>query len=485
MTQMADDRKEVSEEQVAFSGQSSTIRGQLLLASLFPLAFFSLLSILVMAVALYQVTLRLALQSNMAEARSAADELAKIATGNILPTDNDTLSILRSLNIENGSRLYLVDGNGKVLASSNPELASLPINKDELQAYIQEAKPASQLMVSAISGDQAIIAFAPLAENEGALLEVSWTAIQAPATYYQVTLAGLLALGTVFSLYMLSLSIGRVIRPIADLADSAVRTVPGSLFRPMEEQGPVEIKALIRAFNQMVIRLAEQQGALRQYAHQALLSQEEERQRLSHELHDGTVQDLVGLAQRVELCRSELVRDPHQARRRLDELQGLVEQTLNDVRRISNALRPSILEDLGLPVALQALCSDLEKQMPSVRCECMVSGKQRRLPPDVELAVFRVVQEALVNIRKHVPDATLVQVELKFQEGEIQAVICNDGATLPDLDVRSLVRTGHLGLAGMYERARLFHGKLDVTAVPGDGTKITLRLPNKEISDVE
>ena len=322
MTQMADDRKEVSEEQVAFPGQSSTIRGQLLLASLFPLAFFSLLSILVMAVALYQVTLRLALQSNMAEARSAADELAKIATGNILPTDNDTLSILRSLNIENGSRLYLVDGNGKVLASSNPELASLPINKDELQAYIQEAKPASQLMVSAISGDQAIIAFAPLAENEGALLEVSWTAIQAPATYYQVTLAGLLALGTVFSLYMLSLSIGRVIRPIADLADSAVRTVPGSLFRPMEEQGPVEIKALIRAFNQMVIRLAEQQGALRQYAHQALLSQEEERQRLSHELHDGTVQDLVGLAQRVELCRSELERDPHQARRRLDELRG-------------------------------------------------------------------------------------------------------------------------------------------------------------------
>ena len=162
-----------------------------------------------------------------------------------------------------------------------------------------------------------------------------------------------------------------------------------------------------------------------------------------------------------------------------------MEQTLNDVRRISNALRPSILEDLGLPVALQALCSDLEKQMPSVRCECMVSGKQRRLPPDVELAVFRVVQEALVNIRKHVPDATLVQVELKFQEGETQAVICNDGAALPDLDVRSLVRTGHLGLAGMYERARLFHGKLDVTAVPGDGTKITLRLPNKEISDVE
>ena len=84
--------------------------------------------------------------------------------------------------------------------------------------------------------------------------------------------------------------------------------------RAVPEHGPQEIRSLITAFNQMVIRLAEQQTALRQYAHKALLSQEEERQRLSHELHDGTLQDLVGLAQRVELCRNELERDPQAAR---------------------------------------------------------------------------------------------------------------------------------------------------------------------------
>ena len=104
--------------------------------------------------------------------------------------------------------------------------------------------------------------------------------------------------------------------------------VPGSLFRPMAEQGPLELRLLIKAFNKMVVQLAEQQSSLRQYAHKALLSQEEERQRLSHELHDGTMQDLVGLVQRVELCRSEMDRDPLLARRRLDELQGLLEQTL-------------------------------------------------------------------------------------------------------------------------------------------------------------
>jgi len=479
MSETADGQYVAPEMQGQLSGRGTTIRRQLILASLFPLAFFGLLSILVTSVSLNQVTLRIALQGNLAEVRSAAADLTKIATGQPFPSSNDISGILHSLNAENGSRLYLVDRNGKLLSDSIPGLMSLPLSNDELQVFIREGKSVSRLMVSSNSGDEAIISFAPLpVVNGGVILEDPWTSILAPASYYQLVLAGLLALGTVFSLYMLSLSIGRVIRPIAELADSAIRAIPGSVFHPMTEQGPVELQDLIKAFNQMVIRLAEQQEAVRQYAHKALLSQEEERQRLSHELHDGTVQDLVGLAQRVELCRSEMAHDPELARRRLDELQDLVEQTLGDVRRISNALRPSILEDLGLSVALQALCSDLEKQIPSVHCGCAVSGEQRRLPPDVELAIFRVVQEALVNIRKHAPNAEHAQVELVFREEDIQAVIRNDGATLPDLDVRSLVRTGHLGLAGMYERARLFHGELDIVADPGGGTTVTLRLPS-------
>jgi two-component system sensor histidine kinase DegS len=170
-------------------------------------------------------------------------------------------------------------------------------------------------------------------------------------------------------------------------------------------------------------------------------------------------------------------RDPLLARRRLDELQGLLEQTLGEVRRISNALRPSILEDLGLPAALQALCSDLQKQMPSIQCQCVVSGGERRLSPDLELAVFRVVQEALGNIRKHVRSATHVEVQMKFGENEIRTVVRNDGPIFPTPDVRSLVRNGHLGLAGMYERARLFHGELNISSDPAKGTTVRLRLP--------
>ncbi len=180
----------------------------------------------------------------------------------------------------------------------------------------------------------------------------------------------------------------------------------------------------------MVIRLAEQQSLMRQYADKALLSQEEERQRLSHELHDGTLQDLVGLSQRVELCRNELDRSPEIARSRLDELHRLLGQAIEDVRRISNALRPPVLEDFGLSVALDALCKDLSQEKPDLHCEYLISGTQRRLQPDLELAIYRVVQEALANIRKHAHNATLVQLEIFYSETEIRVRIKNDGSGL-------------------------------------------------------
>jgi two-component system, NarL family, sensor histidine kinase UhpB len=452
----------------------STIRSQLLWASLFPLAFFGLLSTLVTSSALNQMMLDLVLQRNTAQVQVLADLLAQ--NPNVYtPTTHDLHSVLQTLEPVAGSHLYLVDAQGQLMISSSDGLVNLPFNVEPL---ILNDKPGSQLLQSTITLDTAVISFALLpGEKIWVIFEEPWAANMLPAFYYQLVLVGLLGLGTALSLGMLSLSIGRVIRPIAVLAENATEAVPGSVFHPVPERGPLEIRSLINAFNQMVIRLAEQQTVLRQYAHKALLSQEEERQRLSHELHDGTLQDLVGLTQRVELCRNELERDPLLARRRLDELHGLLERTLGDVRRISNALRPPVLEDLGLPVALDALCKDLKQDKPFLACEYIVSGDARRLQPDLELAVYRVVQEALTNVRKHAQDASFVQVELSFGGDEIRAIIKNDGAIFTDQGVRSFVRSGHLGLAGMYERARLFGGTLDVVSDQNKNTVVTLQLP--------
>jgi len=453
----------------------SPIRAQLLWAALFPLAAFGLLTTLVISTALYNVVSSLVIQRNTAQAQVVAQGF----TPGLAPTGAALDSVLQSIQPVGGSQLYLIDAQGKPVAVSSAGPGSLPLTGAELAQLAQNWAPAGQLMESSATKDEVMVSFAPMpGQKMGVVLTEPWSGIMAPAFYYQLVLVGLLVLGTALCLGMLALSLGRVVRPIAVLAENASGAIPGSVFHPIPEHGPREIRTLINAFNQMVIRLAEQQSTLRQYAHKALLSQEDERQRLSHELHDGTVQDLVGLAQRVELCRNELDSDPQLARRRLDELQKLLAQTLASVRRISIALRPPVLEDFGLSIALDALTKDLQQEKPALRCDYTISGKARRLAPELELAVYRVVQEALANVRKHAQDATRVQVEVAFSEAEIQATVKNDGAAFANQDVRAFVRSGHLGLAGMYERASLFGGKLEISSDKEENTVVALRLPS-------
>jgi signal transduction histidine kinase len=444
------------------------------------LTFFGLLILLALSAALYQVTLDFVTQRNTAQAQVLAHTIAPELANGVVPTPAKLDAALQTLAPVDGSMLYVVDLHDNLVAASEAGVTNLPLDKDAFLQFTHNGVPTSQLMESTATRDEVVASFAPLpGQTLGMVLTEPWTAILSPTFYFQLVLAALLILGIALSLVMLSVSIGRVTRPIAALAENATGAVPGSTFHPVAvpEHGPQEIRSLITAFNQMVIRLAEQQTALRQYAHKALLSQEEERQRLSHELHDGTLQDLVGLAQRVELCRNELERDPQAARQRLEELQRLLGQTLDDVRRISNALRPPVLEDLGLSIALDALCKDLQQEKPVLRCEYTISGQAQRLQPDLELAVYRVVQEALANIRKHARGATRVQVELAFGDAEVRATVRNDGASFANWDVRTSVRSGHLGLAGMYERARLFGGTLDITSDPNEDTVVTLTLP--------
>jgi signal transduction histidine kinase len=457
---------------------SSTIRAQLLWASLFPLICFGLLSILVTSSAFNKIIISQILERTTAQVQVLGNDLSQKMDKGLNPSNLDFQKTLQSINPVQGSQLYLLDAKGQLIGGTDNNQGQLPIPMEELVYVTQAPSPSSRVVKSDAQSDERIISYMELPDRGWTvLLTEPLSENMKPALYYQVVLVGLLMLGTILSLGMLSLSIGRIIRPIAVLAEHATSAIPGSIFHPVPERGPLEIRSLTHAFNQMVIRLAEQQTILRQYAHKALLSQEEERQRLSHELHDGTLQDLIGLTQRVELCRNELDRDPLMARRRLDELHTLLGQTLDDVRRISNALRPPVLEDFGLQVALDSLCKDLQQEKPSLLCEYLVNGIVQRLQPDLELAVYRVVQEALANIRKHAQDVTQVKVQLIFEPGEIKASIENNGSPFIQQSLPTLVRSGHLGLAGMVERARLFGGTLDINVDSDQKTIVILKLP--------
>ncbi len=291
---------------------------------------------------------------------------------------------------------------------------------------------------------------------------------------------GWLLLGALGALVALFVSVRRVTRPLDALTREAQRVVAGECYRPLSPTGPPELRALIMAVNQMVTRLEAQQAALQEYTREVLRSQEAERQRISRDLHDETMQGLVGLAGRIELCRKALVEGAtDEVGARLAELHTLARDALADVQRMSRHLRPRMLEDLGLPAALQALCEELARHMPmaSARVHCEIVGTPLRLPDELELTAFRVVQEALTNVRKHARRATRVNVTLSFEDGELLTLIEDDGPGFTPDTSESWMREGHLGLAGMRERARLFGGELMVISAPGEGTYIRLRLP--------
>lgn len=447
---------------------STPIRSQLLWASLFPLLIFGLLTILVMSTVLGRSTLDLARQRNTAWVQLAGNVINVQLQQGHLPTSNDLKALSTSLGMDPGAVLLLIDEDGTVLASSSAD--TIP------DGFLQKAP--SQSDSSAIGLDGWMTTTHPLSESYyQVVLAVPENDVLASQRNYQALMAVLILLGVGLSLVMLSLSIDRVIRPIRFMSQQASEAVPGSTFRPLRETGPKEIRALINAFNKMVIRLAKQQSEIRQYAHKALLSQEEERLRLSRELHDGTLQDLVALNQRVELCQNELQSDRSQARTRLVEIHNLLQTTISDVRRISIALRPPVLEDFGLVAAVKALCKEMGDNKPNLTCEFKVNGEVLRLSADLELAVFRVIQEALTNIQKHVPGSTRVNVTLTYAKKWITTIIINNGGSFSTIDTQRHVRSGHLGLAGMQERAKLFNGSFNIATLEGNQTKITLALP--------
>ncbi len=460
----------------------TTIRSQLLWASVFPLIFFGMLTVLVTSTALYELTLNNSIERNTAQVQLMSDAVEQQIKNGLRPDASSLFNILHAVNPDALGQLYFFDSNGNLLQNTigTPDVVEIAILKSSLiTGYIA---PTSKLLDSAVANEKNLVSIAALSSGSHYIVFTEpWSEIVAPTLYYQLIFIGLWILGIVFSLGMLSVSVSRIIRPIAVLVENATGAVPGSIFHPVPQHGPKEIRALTNEFNQMVIRLAEQQHSLRQYAHKALLSQEEERQRLSHELHDGTLQDMVGLVQRVELCRNDLDTNPAYAKQRLDDLHDLLNKTIEDIRRMSIALRPPVLEDFGLPIALDALCKDLQQEKPGLVINYVVEGENQRLQSDLELAIYRVVQEALTNIRKHVKDVSQVSVELAFGETEVKAVIKNNGAVFSNYNVNQFVQSGHLGLAGMYERARLFGGSLTITSDDEDNTVVCIQMPYLQI----
>lgn len=218
------------------------------------------------------------------------------------------------------------------------------------------------------------------------------------------------------------------------------------------------------------------QENMRLYIQQITRAQEEERSRIARELHDSTAQELIALLHQVE----GLLRDKEKLP--LSEAEGLwkvyeqIKGVLQEVRYFGRDLRPSILDDLGLRVALEWLVEQLQTEH-NVECSFRVLGKERRLPTEAEVMIFRIVQEAIRNIGKH-SRASKAEVTVKFGPREATITVTDNGVGFQlSESVGDLTRAGKLGLAGMQERAKLLGGSLSVQSEPGKGTTIVVKAP--------
>ena len=208
-----------------------------------------------------------------------------------------------------------------------------------------------------------------------------------------------------------------------------------------------------------------------QLAFKIIQAQEEERKRVAREIHDGPAQSMANLVLRTEVVQQILKEDKDQAINELDDLKDIVRSSVKDIRKIIYDLRPMSLDDLGLVPTLRKYIDDFTTET-GIMVELMIRGEERTLPSSYEITIFRLVQEALTNMRKH-SDANSGRVQIEFTRNDIKILIIDDGRGFDQNDDFK----NSYGIISMKERCKLLQGDFKISSEPGKGTRISIVLP--------
>jgi two-component system sensor histidine kinase DegS len=204
--------------------------------------------------------------------------------------------------------------------------------------------------------------------------------------------------------------------------------------------------------------------------------QEEERRRIARGIHDGPAQSMANVVLRAEYCEQLLDKKPELLREELRALKEFTCSNLEDIRKIIFDLRPMDLDDLGLVPAIKRYAADFADKY-KIRAEVNVLGEPRRYIPAMEIALFRIMQEALNNVWKHA-QAGEVKIIVETTPLAVTMIIKDDGI---GFNVDQKQSNDCFGLRGMREWAAILRGTLRIASVVGKGTSITVRVPVEEV----
>jgi len=205
-------------------------------------------------------------------------------------------------------------------------------------------------------------------------------------------------------------------------------------------------------------------------------AQEEERKRLSREIHDGPAQMLANVLLRTDLIDLAYHQKGQEAaQKEIKELKVMVRNALSEVRRIIYDLRPMALDDLGLVPTLKKYILTTEEYNPTSKINFQIYGEGQRLQPNLEVAIFRLVQECLTNGTKH-GKFSEAWVKIEWVKQKINIIVKDNGVGFDP----SIVKEKSFGLLGMRERVELLNGTMKIISFPGNGTTILFSIPTKE-----
>jgi two-component system sensor histidine kinase UhpB len=282
--------------------------------------------------------------------------------------------------------------------------------------------------------------------------------------------------GAVVSVAVNAVIIQLALEPVRLLKQTADEVQQGDLDAriPLSPLADREMAQLTLATNAMLDRLSEYRRRLREVAARALNAAEEERRRISLELHDDASQRLAALLMRLRLARS--VGDAEAKDALLEDVRRELAETADGLRRYAQGLRPPALDELGLGPAIESHVRHIA-EAAAVPVDVRVEGVGRLEAPEVELALYRIVQEGITNALRH-SGARQIRVRVERCDGAVVATVRDDGV---GFDAETLLQTHDgehgLGLFGMRERAEYVGGRVEVTSARGQGTTVRAAVP--------
>ncbi len=422
--------------------------------------------------------------------RSQEGKIVGLTGGQVSLKNRALREFTQLVELGEDSYIDVIDSNNMVVSSSDP--TRLLINNQENAGpegpEVTVTAPLSLAPWSVVVRQTETVAFAPVHTMEQRFI--------------------IFGLSSLVIALFLSWGMARsVVRPLGQLTAAAQDISHGHLDKPIPRMGNDEIGELSRSFDTMRIALNESLEKIQQWNRElegkvaertrqledsyreigrreiargellrkVLSAQEEERKRIARELHDETTQSLVGLVMRLEAATS-MADKSDKIRGLLGDIKNLAVKTIDNVHKIIFDLRPSVLDDLGLLPALRWYTENRLEEA-GIKSRVEVTGEEKKLPPQVETAVFRAVQEAINNIIKHA-EARNVVLSMEFKDSSLFVEVEDDGKGF-DVGAVNLQsgETRGLGLLGMEERITLLGGRFYIESQPDHGTSLTLEVP--------